>query len=157
MLHVRTRTHLIFSEYANGTRGDTLVPLKETSFWATLPACDLSPQRPGEPRWLRRVVHPDNCGYNGSPLPQAGAPAATTSRAGRRYVMRDGYAITWPKASRCMFMLPTMSRWPRNRHWGFLHTQFRPRTLWRRGPLGHRLEVPRSEPVKLRMSARLHF
>src|SRR2546425_211018 len=31
-----------------------------------------------------------------------------------------------------MFRLPTMSRWPANRHWGFLHTQFRPRTFWRR-------------------------
>jgi hypothetical protein len=73
--------------------GDTLVPLKETSFRANLPTCDLSPQRPRGVRWLRWVAHPDNCGQDGSPLPQAGAPAATTSRAGRRYVMRDGYAI----------------------------------------------------------------
>src|SRR6266852_6482347 len=89
---------------------DTLVPQKGTSFWANLPAGDLSPQRPGGIRWLIRVAHPANCGQNGFPLPQASARAATTSRVGRRYVMGDGYAIGWPKASRCMFRLPTMSR-----------------------------------------------
>lgn len=136
---------------------DTLVPFKGTSFWANLAAGDLSPKRPGGTRWLMRVAHPDNCGQCGFPLPQAGAPAATTSLLGRRYVMRNGYAIGWPKASRCMFMLPTRSRWPANRHWGFLHTQFRPRTFWRRWQLGHRLDVPRSEPVKLMMPARALF
>src|SRR5260370_31412946 len=120
-------------------------------FGANLAACNLSPQRPGGTRWLKRVAHPDNCGQYGLPLPQAGAPASTTSLLGRRYVTRDGYAIARPKASRGMFRLPTMSRWPANLHWGFLHTQFRPLIFWRRRQYGHRREVPRLVPLNLRM------
>ncbi len=56
-----------------------------------------------------------------------------------------------------MLTLPTTSRCPTNEHPGRRQRQTRPRTFCFHPQTGHRLDVPRSEPVKLSMWASAGF
>ena len=145
------------------------MPFERMGFQAPPLASVTVPQGNQQGWWLRRCAHLDNCGVSGLPLPQARVRAdydvpqggsclsCRLSRRGpgRRYVSELGYAIREPKARGCMFMLPTMSRWPRKPQ--RRQVQLRPFGFCFQSHRGQWLLVPRSLPLKHTMPTLAHF